>query len=233
MSDAVLLSVFLFGSAARGDSDALSDTDVLAIVKNNAGKVPEAAVKAHLPGIAGEPTISWYGYNRLKAMFDAGELFAWHIFLESKVIFEAVDIFSRLGTPKHYTRASEDISAFFSTLRDVPGQLKSARYNAVYEFGIMYVCVRNIAMSASWHLRPRPDFSRMSPFNLGKEVPLCPLSKEEYERSMSCRMASQRGLPIMDGISTSSVLAYYDKIGPWIEAVAKVIKDRQDGQPAL
>lgn len=233
MSSAALLSVCLFGSAARGDSDALSDIDVLAIVRNHAGKVPESEVKKYLPDCCGDPTISWYGINRLKAMFDGGELFAWHLYFESKVLFEVIDTSSILGIPQKYSRASEDIAAFFETLKRVPDQLRSAPYNAVYEFGIMYVCVRNVAMSASWYLRQRPDFSRMSPFKLGNSVPPCPLSTDEYERSMACRMASQRGLPLLDGISASSVLTYHEKVLPWIGAVAEVIREEQYGKSTI
>jgi len=214
---------------ARGDSDALSDVDVLAVVKNNEGKVSETDVTKYLPKHINSPTISWYGLNRLKGMFCGGELFAWHIFLESKELFDSGGTRQTLGVPAQYSRAIEDIAAFRQTLKDVPNQLKIAEYNAIYELGVLYVCVRNIAMSASWHLCQQPDFSRMSPYRLGKQVPACPLPIEEYERSMSCRMASQRGLLPLAGITANEVLSYYMKVSVWADTVLETIAGVQDG----
>ncbi|MCG8435843.1 MAG: nucleotidyltransferase domain-containing protein, partial [Gammaproteobacteria bacterium] len=75
-----VLSVRLFGSQARGDSDILSDCDILVVVADRTGKVDENVIHRLCEKELGKtPTISWYGVNRLKKMFRDGHLFAWHL----------------------------------------------------------------------------------------------------------------------------------------------------------
>src|SRR3546814_18957257 len=91
-----VVSIRLFGSMARGDYDDLSDVDVLVVVEDRSGKVPEEAVRAHLsPTICHPPTISWYGRKRLSTMFAEGHLFAWHLFHQSKSLWGEESIADR------------------------------------------------------------------------------------------------------------------------------------------
>jgi predicted nucleotidyltransferase len=216
MNDDRLLGVVMFGSTARGDDDCLSDLDVLAIVRNHSGRISEQEVRKHIPAIIAhrKPTVSWYGFNRLHSMYEEGELFAWHIFLEGKILHGKETIIS-LGEPSTYRTAMQDIKIFCDTMHSVPRNLRHSQHNAIYELGVLYVCVRNIAMSASWHLSVEPDFSRYSPFNFGEIEALCPITREAYERSMACRAASQRGSKPPDGVRTDEVSAYYDSVAPW------------------
>jgi hypothetical protein len=226
MCAAALRALFLFGSLARGDADALSDVDILAVVRNKTGKVPQSAVLEHLSAhnFPRAPTISWYGFDRLKAMYAAGDLFAWHLYLEGKQLHGDRGLLDELGQPATYARATEDIVGFGATFSGVPMQLRKSPHNAIYELGIMYVCVRNVAMSASWHLCDAPDFSRLSPFQLGGDVPPCPLSRAEYERSMSCRMASQRGLKLPGNVDVSLAMAYHESVAPWLVQVRMAVE---------
>src|SRR5688572_12405205 len=43
-----VVSVRLFGSVARGDHDKLSDADILVVVEDRSGKVPEQKVKDYM-----------------------------------------------------------------------------------------------------------------------------------------------------------------------------------------
>jgi hypothetical protein len=145
--------------------------------------------------------------------------------LEGKPLYGGSDVVPGLGKPARYSRAIEDIVAFRSTLSSVPKQVGAASYNAVYELGVMYVCVRNIAMSASWHLCSAADFTRWSPFKLGREVSNCPLSAQDYERSMACRMASQRGHAPPSGIDAEFVLGYHNRVAPWLAEIQDRVQE--------
>jgi hypothetical protein len=219
----VLLASALFGSVARGDDDDLSDVDVLALVQNGAGVVAEEDVVATLPPNVVEraPTVSWYGVERYLAMHRAGELFAWHVFLDAKILHDATGLLAGLGPPARYSRALEDVDAFIQIAADVPAQLEGAACNAIYEMGVLYVCVRNVAMSASALLGDRPDFTRQAPYRL--PGPVLRLAEAEYHVSMLCRLAGQRGLKLPNQISAGRVLRYHQQAFDWMLAVRELV----------
>src|SRR3546814_18239346 len=89
--------------------------------------------------------------------------------------------------------------------------------NSVYEFGLLYVCVRNIAMSASWHLCPQPDFTRYAPLHLGAHR--LAVSKHINNIAMSCRMASQRGVRLEDKLPSDKDLAVQSVASEWPDSM--------------
>lgn len=188
-----VVNISIFGSWVRGDNDEHSDLDVLVTVKDGSGKTPDRVIANFVrPLIGGEPSISWYGVKKLRAMFEQGDLFAWHLFLESKSVGPYPDLPSIFGKPSTYVTAKADIIELRDILEQISGELQKAPRNAVFEMGILYVCARNIAMSASSKLCPTPHFGRYSPFALPLEFPL---SADEYDLTMACRMSGQRGRP--------------------------------------
>lgn len=223
-----LLGVYVFGSVARGDLDARSDLDLLAVVADGEGKVDEADVLAHVPMELHslEPSISWYGRTRLKQMFSSGELFSWHLHQEAQSLFEFERTMAELGEPAPYRDGAADVASFETILAGIPGQLRAAPENAVYELGLVYVCLRNICMAASWSLCSRPDFSRYSPFLLDGAPPL-PLAREEYELALACRMAGQRGVQPPRRVERSHVANVHARIAPWVAGLRRLLeKDR-------
>jgi hypothetical protein len=188
-----VVNISIFGSWVRKDNDERSDLDVLVTVLDGSGKTPERRIVDFVtPLIGGKPSISWYGIKKLREMFTQGDLFAWHLFLESKSVGPYPDLQSIFGRPANYATAMPDIMELYGILGEVSDELRKAPKNAVFEMGILYVCARNIAMSASSKLCPTPHFGRYSPFALPMQFPL---TADEYELAMSCRMASQRGWP--------------------------------------
>ena len=101
-----------------------------------------------------------------------------------------------------------------------------SEYNAVYEAGLIYVCLRNIAMAASWLLCEHPDFSRYSPFQLTGVEP-CPVSKGDFALTMACRMAGQRGNIPPAGVGRSFVLDMFERLDPWIEGLCSTLQRKQ------
>jgi len=218
-----VISVCLFGSMARKDNDPLSDADILVVVKDRSGKVPEEHINNFAKPLVGcAPTISWYGQERLQSMFRSGHLFAWHLHQESRALWGGQDITDLFGQPTAYLDAEIDIASFYTVMSGIPYALEKCPENAVYELGLLYVCVRNIAMSASWHLCKQPDFTRYSPFNILIQPPN--VSRVDYELTMSCRMASQRGLAPPEGATTNHALRLHQCFQSWAKNVMREVK---------
>jgi hypothetical protein len=152
-------------------------------------------------------------------MFKNGELFAWHLYAETIPIFEQRPFLSSLGRPNPYTDGVQDVQSFHKILKGIPDQVNENQYNAIYETGLIYVCVRNIAMAASWALCDKPDFSRYSPFHL-RYVRESPISLDSYEITMACRMAAQRGLEPPLGVDAEFALRMYGQLDPWIDEIS-------------
>lgn len=218
-------NVAVFGSYARGDFDALSDLDVLVLVKDGSGTTSEeVVVEAITPLLPKRPSVSFYGERKLRAMFEEGHLYAWHLFLESHSIAGFPDMKTIFGQPSAYGTALEDVAGLIKILDDVERQIRSAPHNSIFEMGILYVCARNIAMSASWHFSRQPDFGRYSPFSFPK-IPF-PLSKTQYEIMMQCRMASTRGEgPI--AVTPEHVVNIARELVPWAARITTLLRSVQ------
>lgn len=220
-----LLGAYVIGSVARGEADALSDLDVLAIVQDGRGKVPESKIHSLIPPDISGPDIgiSWYGIKRIRQMFENGELFAWHIWREHMVLAEQHFSLADLGPPAEYKNALLDIQSFERILAGSPVHLSEAPGNAVYEFGLLYVCLRNIGMSASAILKDWPDFSRYSPFKFNEIVKL-PMSIEDYNCAMQCRMAGQRGITPPESLDAEFVQQCYKDSLEWVGLLKEIVR---------
>jgi len=171
--------LYIFGSAARGEVSPTSDIDVLVIPLGDGRPEYPDAWSVYSPAI-------------IQSYFQSGRLFAWHLHLEAKCIHSAnpTPFLSSLGTPAPYSSAGEDIDDLEGLLRDSLGEIRSQTTNLIYELGITYTAIRDIAMAASWALLERPCFSRNAPFLL--PCP-CPISREAYRGAMLARHSSTRG----------------------------------------
>jgi predicted nucleotidyltransferase len=227
MTQGELIGTYIFGSVGRGQQDGLSDLDILAVVKNGRGRVADNVVIATVPDEfkSLKASIAWYGGDRLREMFKNGELFAWHLHRETIPMFDPEGFLAKLGKPSEYREFLADIFSFRKVIIGIPPQLTLNVFNAVYEAGLFYVCLRNIAMAASWVLCEAPDFSRYSPFNLAGIDP-CPISVRDYEITMACRLAGQRGLTPPDGVDGKFVLNVFNAVHPWIQELVSAVQLR-------
>ncbi|MEQ5796265.1 nucleotidyltransferase domain-containing protein [Paracoccus sp. NFXS7] len=190
--DTGILNISIFGSYGRGGHDAFSDLDVLVVCRDGAGTQSEGSVRAIVsPWFDQSPSISWYGNKKMEHFFEDGDLFAWHLYMESYALPGYLSISEMYGRPARYINCLDDIRGLHNILRSVPGHIAQSPHNVIYELGIAYVCLRNIAMTASSVLCEKVLFGRNSPFELPEIDP--PVTKEDYSILAQCRHASTRG----------------------------------------
>ena len=218
-------NISIFGSSVRGDEDELSDFDILVLVEDGSGTTSDTEIRLHLKEYSKkDPSISWYGEKKLQAMFQSGHLFSWHLFLESQPILPFRSLPEIFGPPSQYASANYDIQELFILLKSVQKSLLNTPENLIFELGLMYVCARNIAMSASWYFNEKPDFGRYSPFTLQGQCFPWPI--DVYKNMMQCRMASQRGLKFVPRISVIEAQELQISLVKWVKNVLmKVSKD--------
>lgn len=174
--------VYAFGSIVRGDVQSTSDVDILAIpFTENTSKFPA--------------TWSIYSPKLLEQYFEEGRLFAWHLHLEARVVYtpNKVDFISKLGEPREYRSAMEDVKDLGQILDDALIGIVNEQNSEIFDYGVMYTALRDIAMSASYVIMDKPNFSRMAPYEIPVEFPL-PI--ETYKKAMLARHCSTRGLDL-------------------------------------
>ncbi|MBI4965007.1 MAG: nucleotidyltransferase domain-containing protein [Desulfomonile tiedjei] len=187
--------IYIFGSAVRGEVSPTSDVDVLVIATQGA--------RAEYPA-------SWSVYSPeiIESYFREGRLFAWHLHLEAQRIFplEGASYLERLGAPASYTSAQSDISDLEFMLAESLMEIRSETNSLIYELGIVYTAIRDIAMAASWIILEKPSFSRYTPYILPTA---CPLPIDAYRGAMLARHQATRGTvyPFDPGVVASQVLA--------------------------
>ena len=218
-----ILTVAIFGSQVRGDADISSDVDILVIT--DSGKPDTSALTIFIKNQFNQNSdISIYSLSRLKEMYNQGHLFAWHLFGESKYIpyLDTKDLIEELGKPSPYKNAYEDITELIEVLHTIKIELKNG-LNSVYEAGLLYVCLRNIALAASWYSKSGLKFGRRSPFQLSAEIPKLQLTVEEYELLAACRHSTTRGY-IYPKINNTCVLNYLSEGQRWAVRIQNWIR---------
>jgi len=195
--------LYAFGSLVRGDVTASSDVDILVVPFDTAepGRYP----------------LGWSVYTRptILEYFRGGRLFAWHLHLESRCLYssQVKPWLSTLGEPAPYRTAREDVGELNELLVESLLRMRQRSDSLVYEVGLAYTAIRDIAMSASWAVTGRPNFSSAAPFVL--PVP-CPIDRDTYEVAMAARHASTRGASIPPGIARAADTLTAAPLHAWI-----------------
>jgi hypothetical protein len=219
-----IVALRMFGSRVRGDARVDSDWDVLAVVDGGSAQVRRSVddiVRAELP----KADLSFYAASTIRRMFASGHLFAWHVYHESrKLIPASVDLLDSLGIPSPYTRATEEIAELRSVLDSVEPSLAACPERATYEAGLLFVCCRNIALSASWFSASGLDFSRYAPFHLQIRSVRFPLTHEEYDACVRARLAGTRGMDC-EPLPAAFVAEVASKAAAWAGHVFAEIRE--------
>ena len=201
--------IYIFGSAVRGEVAKNSDVDVLVITDQVEEKLtfPE----------------SWSIYSKksIEKLFSQGKLFAWHLFLDAKCIHssEPTNFLEQLENPTQYKDLMEDFFALSKLLDDSLNELKRTN-SEVFEIGLIYTVLRDIAMVASTALCDRPCFSRYSPYKIPLKISL---PKGLYESMIEARLTSTRGLEFTGNVKKIIDELLSSDVKSWVQELKKIL----------
>jgi hypothetical protein len=174
------MHIYAFGSVCRGDISKGSDVDLLAIVEGfDARFDPD--------------TYSIYSYDRVREIWVEGNPFAWHLSLESRLLFsdDSTDFLDSLGKPNPYQHRERDCAKFLSLFRDAVASLARTDASAVFDLSTVFLALRNFATCFSLGGGDRPDFSRHAAIRLGRRSLSIP--GEAYQILERARILCTRG----------------------------------------
>jgi hypothetical protein len=174
------MHIYAFGSISRGDIQANSDVDLLAIVDGFDSRFSS-------------DTYSIYSYSRLRDLWQEGNPFAWHLSLESRLIFSSnnVDYLKSLGLPRKYNNCTLDCHKFSSLFRGAAESIAERQNSKVFDLSTVFLSIRNIATCYSLGKTNQPVFSRNSALCLGKSS--LNITNEVYDILLRSRILCTRG----------------------------------------
>lgn len=197
--------LYAFGSVCRGEIDKSSDIDLLACLS-----APSAGIDAN--------RFSIYSHERIRELWFEGNPFAWHLHLESKLLYssDGNDFIYELGRPAEYSKSTEDCEKFRSLFLESLGSLEASSNSPTFDISCMFLAARNFATCYSLGLGA-PVFSRFSPLMI--ENPL-PISQEDFGIYARARILSTRGrgAPLCESelgdveSSAKTVIAWMNKL---------------------
>lgn len=205
------MHIYAFGSICRGDLSFDSDVDLLAVTKGRDSRFdPEK--------------FSIYSYTRISELWEVGNAFAWHLSLESRLIYssDGSDFLKKLGAPSKYSGAVADClkfrvifeSSFQSVLKGTP--------SLVFELSTMFLALRNIATCYSLARRESPTFGRDSARRLGPRS--LDIDGYVYSLLMQARLLSTRGAGDSIGhIDLTILIPELKRCRTWIDEICREV----------
>lgn len=175
------MHIYAFGSICRGEISEESDVDLLAIVEDK-----DANFNLN--------QYSVYTYARLEEIWKSGNPFAWHLFLEAKLIFSSnkKDYLADLGSPKKYDNYTVDYFKFSKLLNDSIQKIENNSSSYVFELSNIFLAIRNLAICYSLYFLEYPTFSRHSALSIDKKSITLPES--DYKTLERARILCTRGI---------------------------------------
>ncbi len=150
------VNIYAFGSICRGDLKSDSDIDLLVLAKEDFEKYDRNK-------------FSIYTFERISDIWKEGNPFAWHLHLESQMIYSSngKDFLKTLGLPSQYKRCYEDCVKFFRIIMEAEDSLKKNSSSSVFDLSTIFLGIRNIATCYSLRHLDTPTFERDSALKIG------------------------------------------------------------------
>ncbi|WP_367115876.1 nucleotidyltransferase domain-containing protein [Hyphomicrobium sp.] len=174
-----LLHIYAFGSVCRGEISPGSDIDLLAITAGGRNDLSRSM-------------FSIYSHAKIEHIWQEGNPFAWHLHLESRLIYSGddKDFIRALGPPAIYTKAREDCERFLAIFRQALASARCNHNSIVFDLSAAFLGLRNF--SSCYMLgHGRPDFSRGVALTLMANGP--PVDVQTYRILERARLLCTRG----------------------------------------
>jgi hypothetical protein len=173
--------IYAFGSVCRGDVSPDSDIDLLTVVQG------------HDPRFSPDD-YSIYSYDRIREIWAEGNPFAWHLAIESKLLYSSdrSDFLGSLGKPAAYRKCLLDCEKFFALFNEARASFESQPETRIFDLSMVFLAIRNFATCFSLGTTDRPDFSRSSALRLGDRS--LSISRDAYEILERARILCTRAI---------------------------------------
>jgi hypothetical protein len=202
------MHIYAFGSICRGDVTPGSDIDLLAVTEGHDPRFELA-------------TYSIYSYARLREIWEEGNPFAWHLYLESRLLFadNASDFLRSLGAPRPYRAVEPDCEKFVRLFIAARDAVENGTNSIVFELSTLFLALRNFATCFSLGRTEYADFSRRSALRLGTlSLSIDPRSFETLERA---RILSTRGVgEAINDADVQHAISSFDGIQSWMNVLS-------------
>ena len=206
------MHIYAFGSVCRGEVDNSSDIDMLAIVNGYDSRFNST-------------DYSIYSYGRIHDLWEQGNPFAWHLFLESKLVYSQNDIdhIKSMGEPSVYKSGIADCEKFREIFLSAKDSIESSDLTEIFDLSSVFLAVRNFATCYSLHGETSPDFSRNSARNLGAKS--ISIDAPTYKLLERARVLSTRGLgDILSRTEIDKARNTLGEIDSWMMGILKIMK---------
>lgn len=204
------MHIYAFGSICRGEVELDSDIDLLALVAAHDGRLSPLKY-------------SIYSYAKIKHLWYNGNPFAWHLALESRLLFASdnIDFLGTLGMPSKYSRCCQDCEKFFEVFRDARGSLSEGLASWIFDLSSVFLSIRNISTCFSLGVLDRPNFSRHSALSLEGEYQL-PISSDCYKVLERSRILCTRGQGFgIDDEEMAAAISELDAVAGWMKKLVE------------
>ena len=200
-----VMHIYAFGSICRGDLSVDSDIDLLALVQGVDMRI-------------NPNKFSIYSYTRIRELWLLGNAFAWHLSLESKLVYGAdnTDFLRTLGQPSKYTNVTKDCNRFRNIFEFSAQSIRDGTPSLVFELSTIFLAIRNIATCYSLAMLPQPTFGRHSAKKLGSKS--IEVSEKFYSILERSRILSTRGSGAdIDDIDQAAVIWELNNCRRWVK----------------
>lgn len=203
------MHIYAFGSVCRGEIDRGSDVDLLACCASTTNEIDK-------------DKYSIYQYERLRELWFEGNPFAWHLFLESKLLFtpDGSDFIKNLGSPAKYKTIEADSNKFRLLFERSYNALLNSSNSQTFHLSCIYLAIRNYATCYSLAAE-KPIFSRYSAL---KVLPSLHLESGVFNILVRARLLSTRGFG--DNIKKNEielVINAISQVPAWMDSLRRSI----------
>ena len=204
---------YAFGSICRGEITVNSDFDILAITDG---------VNSNLNA----SKLSIYSYGRIRSLWSEGNPFAWHLFLEARLLYadDGLDFIASLGEPCIYGRRNADCIKFRNVFIAACGSIQSDPESSIFDLSTIFLAIRNIATCFSFSRDGSPVFSRHSARRLGcYSLDIDFVAYRALERA---RLLSTRGEgSMLSDLDIAAALKSLPYVRKWMDILVKESRD--------